>query len=146
VSNGKLKSDCKCIVIRRYLLSYREKRIFHAIVKSLPRDDQERYLHPPLHTNTNNAYARQSLNSDHHYQFKFIARVFPFVEDRQVDPRKMRPERVIKTIHVMCSGMEFADFVTVQYLGSFMEMFLKQEVVLGEVAWVVFNLFCPQLA
>jgi len=35
VSDDKLKSDCKCIVIKRRLLSYQEMKIFHAIIKLL---------------------------------------------------------------------------------------------------------------
>jgi len=75
--------------------------------------------------------------------FNFIAKAFlfieTFVESRQVDPQKMQrwPERVIKITYVMCSGMEFADFVTVQclsHISSFVKTVLTcQEVVLSEV-------------
>jgi len=35
VSDGKLKSDCKYIAIRRRLLSYQETRIFHLYIANL---------------------------------------------------------------------------------------------------------------
>jgi len=68
VSDDKLKSDCKCIVIRRRLLSYRNENIPRdsEIIIYIPRDGLRRYLHPCLHRNTDSACARRSLGFDPH--------------------------------------------------------------------------------